>query len=335
MTYIINSFRFLPVGPVGPEQGTFIASALGGVNRLMKSQDGINWTTITTGDNTKAWIGITWAKNKGIIVAVDYTTNTTSKIMYSTNGTTWTTSTIDASNVNFYSINYSPSLGKFSTVAQAGTNRVYYSTNGINFIAGSISSNVWFDVVWAEGFGLFLAAGRTGGNPSPTIVASSTDGETYTDRYTSLTNDNIPTIGYSPTLATNGRAVFLARTANSGRYSDDGTTWTSTVTHAAGSWSSIAWSPKLNLFVAVSTATNYAASSTDGITWTTRTAALNRAWNSVVWSDYLEIFVAVASSGISVAQRVMYSTNGTTWTSASASALSSWFDITYTDGLVF
>jgi hypothetical protein len=329
MNYLINSFRFLPVGP---QEGTLIAVAFDGTNRLMKSQDGITWTSITTGDNTRAWRGVIWAKNKGIIVAVSSSTTDTTKIMYSTNGTTWTTSAIDISNVQLVDISYSPSLGKFSTIAQAGTNRLYYSTDGINFTSGSISLRTWVKILWAEGFGLFLAAGRTAGNPSPSIVASSTDGETFTDRYTSAANHNVTPIGYSPTLGTNGRAVILPRLVNSGRYSDDGIDWSGTVTHAVANWNAIAWSPKLNLFVAVSSASNFAASSTNGITWTTRTAAENNGWTNVIWSDYLERFIAVSASGTN---RVMYSTNGTSWTSASAAEANNWRSITYTDGLIF
>jgi len=317
--------------PLG-EKGTLIASSLDGTNRLMKSTNGINWTTITTGDNGGQWAGLVWAKDKGIIVATDNNRGTTSKIMYSTNGTTWTTTTIDASNVRFTGIAYSPSLGKFSAIATDGTNRNYYSTDGINFTGGSISSRTWLNIIWAETFGLFLAAGRTGGNPTPSIVASSSDGETYTDRYTSSANHNIPAIGYSPTLGTNGRAVILPTSANTGRYSDDGTTWTSTVSHAGGSWQSIAWSPKLNIFVAVGQLTNFAMSSTDGITWTTRTAAENNQWQRVIWSDYLERFIAVSLNGTN---RVMHSTNGINWFSASASEANQWYALIYTDGLVF
>jgi hypothetical protein len=312
--------------------GTFIATSTDGTNRLMKSSNGINWSTITTFDNGSQCRTIVWAKNLGRLVALDFNRGTTSKIIHSTNGTSWTTATIDSSTVLFNSLAYSPSLQKFSAVAESGTNRVYYSTSGTSFTSGSISSRTWGHVIWCEGFNLFLAHGRTAGNPSPAIVASSSDGETYTDRYTSATNDNVGAIGYSPTLGTNGRAVVLTRTANTGRYSDDGTTWTSTVTHAAGNWQSMAWSPKLNLFVAVSTATNFAASSTDGITWTTRTAAQNNVWIRVIWSDYLEMFVAVAASGTN---RVMHSKNGITWTTGTAGAANSWWGLDYTEGLVF
>ena len=330
-TFLINPYIYAVTG--GPEQGTFVATSLGGTNRLMKSTDGINWTSITTGDNGGQWIGIAWGKELGIITVVDSNRGTTSKIMYSTNGSTWTTSTINASNVLFHDITYSPSLQKFSAIAIAGTARIYYSTNGSTFTAGSISSRTWTRIIWCSGFNLFIGCGRTAGNPSPSIVATSTDGQTYTDRYTSATNTQTPALGYSPDLVTNGRAVLLTRvTANLGRYSDNGTTWTNTMTHAAGDWQEVAWSAQLGIFVAVGSATNFAASSTDGITWTTRTAASNVSWIRVKWSDYLEMFVAIAASGTN---RVMYSTNGTSWTSASAAAANSWYGLTYTDGLVF
>src|SRR5690242_12113493 len=58
-------------------------------------------------------------------------------------------------------------------------------------------------------------------------------------------------------------------------------------------WNGIAWSPDLNLFVAVGT--SGVMTSPDGVTWTMRntTAAT---WTSVAWSPELHLFVAVASS---------------------------------------
>jgi hypothetical protein len=319
-------------GKVISNEGTFIACSLNGTNRLMKSSDGINWTSITTGDNGGQWIDLTWARNKNIIVAVDFNRGTTSKIMYSTNGTTWNTSTIGSSAARFYYIAYSPSLGKFSAVVHAGvtTNRVYYSDDGINFTSGSISNRTWTNIIWAETFGLFLAHGRTGGSNTPPIIASSTDGETYTDRYTSSTNDDQGAIGYSPSLGTNGRAVLLSRTGNTGRYSDDGIDWSETVSHPSITLFDIAWSEELNIFVAVGQ--GGAASSTDGINWTSRTVPESGNWMKVTWSKHLSKFVAVASN---TTNRVMYSTNGTSWTSASAAEANLWFGIIYTDGLVF
>ena len=60
------------------------------------------------------------------------------------------------------------------------------------------------------------------------------------------------------------------------------------------SWYSICWSPKLNLFVAVSYTGSKFMRSSDGIIWTTIDIAGNRRWQTICWSAELEIFVAGA-----------------------------------------
>lgn len=320
MSYLINSFRF-------PNQGTFLSISRTGTNRLMKSDDGITWTSVSTGDNTGDYRGMVWAKDKNIIVAVGAGSGQSSY-----DGVNWSANTINTLSTDFQGIAYSQQLSKFITLSTSHTHRVYHSNDGITFTSGTISSRTWVNAIWADTFGMFIAAGRTAGNPSPTVVASSSDGEVFTERYISSTNDNTPGIGYAPGLGVNGRAVILPRGANSGRYSDNGTDWSNSVTHPIGVWNSIAWSPKLEMFVAVSSGVNFVASSTDGISWTTRTAAENIGWLSVTWSDYLEKFVAVSVTGTN---RVMYSTNGTSWTSASAAQVNEWRVVIYTDGFIF
>ncbi len=74
-------------------------------------------------------------------------------------------------------------------------------------------------------------------------------------------------------------------------------------------WTSVAWSPQLQLFCAVRVSNAFVSTSTDGITWTNHTAFAG-AWTSITWSAELGIFCAVASSN---ATSVMISPDGINW----------------------
>jgi len=84
----------------------------------------------------------------------------------------------------------------------------------------------------------------------------------------------------------------------------------------------VTYSPELDLFVAVSSATNYVATSPDGITWTAQTATAGT-WNEVVWCDGLSIFVAVGTD-IS-----MVSPDGINWTVSSVTLPGTWSGVTF------
>jgi hypothetical protein len=109
--------------------------------------------------------------------------------------------------------------------------------------------------------------------------------------------------------------------------------WVTSSLTVATQWTSIAWSPQLNLFVAVgqfpSTTGQYVATSPDGITWTSRTTPAST-WNSVTWSPELNLFVAVGASGLN---RVMRSSDGINWTSGSAASFNSWESVIWVSEL--
>jgi hypothetical protein len=90
-------------------------------------------------------------------------------------------------------------------------------------------------------------------------------------------------------------------------------------------WVNLAYSPKLNLFVAVShgSTTDGAMWSYDGINWTISTTEANQ-WRGVTWSPKLGMFVAVAASGTN---RVMYSYDGKIWTAVSDAGSKGWRDV--------
>jgi hypothetical protein len=83
-------------------------------------------------------------------------------------------------------------------------------------------------------------------------------------------------------------------------------------------FSGIAWSPKLEIFIGVSTtgatANTRVRRSVDGYTWSDSSSGLPTIpWNDVIWVPELSIFVIVGTSATTT-ERIRYSSNGTTWT---------------------
>jgi hypothetical protein len=98
-------------------------------------------------------------------------------------------------------------------------------------------------------------------------------------------------------------------------------TWTNR--NIAGTWSTVCWSPKLGIFLAISktSSSNNIITSNNGIVWNIRTLAARTysgnyyAQAYVCWSPELEIFVAVAGTETN---NIMYSSNGTSWSNITA-----------------
>jgi hypothetical protein len=126
--------------------GLFVAVAFGGPgNRVMTSPDGINWTQRTPSANND-WQSVAYGNGKFVAIS----SNGTNRVMYSTNGTSWT-----GVNVNLGSNAITFAEGKFTT----GT---YYSTDGITWTATTMSPIIPFGITY--GNGIFVAVGQAGTN---------------------------------------------------------------------------------------------------------------------------------------------------------------------------
>lgn len=108
--------------------------------------------------------------------------------------------------------------------------------------------------------------------------------------------------------------------------SANGAAWTQRVSPAAENWECVAWSVSLAKFVALSTG-GHAATSADGIAWTDHVITPTNFFRRMVWSPELALFVAVANSG--VGNRVATSPDGTTWTSRASAADLDWRGLTW------
>lgn len=154
-------------------------------------------------------------------------------------------------------------------------------------------------------------------------VTNTTDWRSFY-RLTTATSSSPQSVGGATAVTTSTGADEDIYVAGSGA-------WTSSSLAEANSWSSIVWSPSLQLFVTVGAAgTHRVATSPDGITWTMRTAAEADPWTSVCWSPQLNLFVAVAGSGTNV---VMTSPDGVTWTSRTPAETNLWSCVIWVEQL--
>ena len=117
-------------------------------------------------------------------------------------------------------------------------------------------------------------------------------------------------------------------------------TWNTQTSIANKVWKSVTYSPRLNLYVAVSASsenTSSFATSTDRLTWTSRTAPASRAWNSVLWVPEHNLFVAVADASSSTTNSFAASPDGISWTGYTAPELRNFTSVTYNkeDALFF
>ena len=222
--------------------------------------------------------------------------------------------------------------GKFVAV---GTNRVVYSTDGVNWTSGiqtstdgiNWSSEQWRSITYGDGKFVAVAYSNFANNR----VMYSTDGINWNSTPAAEANQ-----WYGVTYG-DGKFVAVSNTGtNRVMYSTDGINWTSASASENSSWRSVTYGD--GKFVAVAAnGTNRVMYSSDGINWTSASAAENNDWQSVTYGN--GTFVAVAEfSPVSTnagTNQVMYSTDAINWYPASAtfsSSSSTWRSVTFGNG---
>ena len=270
--------------------GQFVAVTDAGINRVMTSVDGINWTAHSAPQ--RAWRSVTYGDDgngNGLFVAVAEGSN---QVMTSPDGIAWTARSAP---LNFWaSVTYgedSSGTGLFVAVADLGTNQVMTSPDGINWTARNTPLNFWRSVTYGDlgnGTGLFVAVGNGNGTLQ---VMSSPDGITWTARSTPFSIPHIwRSVAYGDGLFV---AVAIAGT-NRVMTSPDGITWTAQ-SAPLGVWSSVTYGN--DLFVAVrdfASNGNRVMTSPDGSTWTSQNTPQGE-WQSVAFGHGR--FAAVSSDG--------------------------------------
>ena len=187
--------------------GMFIVLSMNS-NIFAYSTDGINWSTGTISSTNRGWRSICYGN--GMFVA---TTNDHNYYAYSTDGINWTEGTINTvTSDNNYDRRWNSICygnGKFVTIGytwdytnrkMVSVNNLAYSTDGINWTEGMISSDIryWYSICY--GNGKFVAIDADG------YSAYSTDGINWTE---GMINDSygwIETICYG-----NGKFVIIRR----------------------------------------------------------------------------------------------------------------------------
>lgn len=224
-----------------------------------------------------------------------------------------------------------------------------YSTDGINWTAGSSLQQGMFGLTYGDGKFIAFQQNYYGTG----TIFYSTDGINWT-QVTSPFSYNVYAAAYG-----NGKFVAVDAAAVAA-YSTDGITWTQTTGPSDLNWDSMTYAdgkfivagypgtvaystdginwtippmPGLNLkkvtygngrFVALGFNSNVSAYSTDGLTWTYTTLPSSNFWESIAYGN--EKFVAIAPSDFA------YSTDGINWTQSTLPSNTYWNAINYGNG---
>ena len=273
-----NSWRSVAYG-----NGRFVAVAIDGSNRVMYSDNGVQWFA-GSGAPANLWRKVTYGNGRFVAVA----SSGTNRVMYSDDGINWTAVSVPE-NLFWYGVTYGE--GKFVAVAY-GANRAMYSNDGITWMGTDAESTEdWVSVTY--GNGRFVAIGDNSND-----VMYSDDGINWTGALAT------EFAGWWDVTYGNGRfvAVSFDNATNSIMYSDDGINWSNSssnnrtflgVTYGGGRFVAVAYT---------GAASGQVVYSTDGVNWTDSTSAEANAWYGVTYGEGK--FVAVAETG---SNRVMVS----------------------------
>lgn len=269
---------------------------------IMTSYDGKTWT-VRTAPNTNNLRGVAWSSKLKLFATVA-STGTGDRVNTSPDGITWTARSTPA-DYFFRDMIWVDELEMFIAVANTlgVTDKVMTSADGINWTLRTCPDRAWSDIVWAPEIGL-LCVSATSGNGGDKIMTSP-DGINWTLQITPFGSGSGNTASWEGLTWASGLNLFVAvafsgDSVNGTRVmtSSDGINWTLRNTPADEQWLSVAWSPELEMFAAVSTTASAQSvmTSPDGINWTLQTPDVSRAWRRIIWVPELGRFVAVAFS---------------------------------------
>jgi hypothetical protein len=216
--------------------------------------------------------GFLVAFGNNTFVKVEGRNSSSSVAQYSTNGITWTNTTMPSSQrwsaVTFANNRFVAVSGASGVPSTAAAT----STNGVTWVAATLpSSSTWTSVA----FGNNVFAAVSGNGNSSTAGATSTDGTTWTAR--TLPNAEWRSIAF-------GNGAFAAVTSSTfGSRSTDGITWTSS-TLPQSSWLQVAFGNGIFLAISESGTSTNVATSTNGTTWTARSVALLTQGTSIFYN---------------------------------------------------
>ena len=305
-------------GPGETATQTYSNFLVTGVNNATMTTDGATWTTPfavgnsfnrnqTTASTNKYFLSngsidtlvkrsgssnsITPPNTNGFLVAfgnntfvkVEGRNSSSSVAQYSTNGITWTNTTMPSSQrwsaVTFANNIFVAVSGANGVTSQAAAT----STNGITWVAATLPSFAsWTSV--AFGNGVFAAV--SGNGSASTVAATSTNGTAWTARTLPISSQ------WSSITFGNGAFVTVSN-ISTGLRSTDGITWT-TATLPASFWLQVAFGNGIFLAINESGSATNVATSTNGTTWTARSVALLTQGTSIFYNTNSVTFGALS-----------------------------------------
>jgi hypothetical protein len=266
--------------------------AVGSNSSHMTSTDAITWNAVTTINHS--WKGIAYGNNTW--VAVGERSYDQGRVMYSTNGTTWTDQLGTTVGKNWSSLTFGNGLfvAVSDEIAGTTTQQVTTSPNGVTWTTRSSSTaaewkSVVYDAAANSGAGLFVAVAED-------RVMTSTNG-------TDWTTQTVPTGRWTDVAYGNGLWVATQSlyenetTQNRIVTSPDGVNWTarSTLTSTDRAWTGIVYGN--GGWVAISSNFTDVMTSSDAINWTAQYSAdTDQNWNVIGYGGGKLVAIARSSN---------------------------------------
>jgi len=279
------------------------------------------WTAEAAAEDN-GWRDVAYGNDKFVAVAKDGT----NRIMYSTDGDTWTSATTPL----LFPQNYWRAIayggGYFVAISSNGIPRACYSADGSkDWETSSGGVATWRDMCYSDRDGKFVAVASNVSNAA--VQYTSIYDEEPLEDWTSAPPAEFNS--WRGICYGNGKYVAVSSNGtNRVMYSTDADNWTSASAAENNSWQSIIYAK--GKYVAVSSSgTNRVMYSTDGINWSNSgiSGVEESSWRSITYGGGK--FVAVAAGGTN---RIMYSTDGISWTATSATEDNSWLSVAYGNG---
>ena len=242
---------------------------------------------------------------------------------YSTDGATWTASTM------LYGgpITYGTISGTGYFIAVAGNNSPgngEYSTNGYTWTSVSIGVSTygkWKSIAYNNGVFLTLTDGGT--SNSSNVTAYSTNATTWTFGSTG------DVAYYNFCIGANGYFLTGPDSNQYFRYSSNGTSWTSAAPGGSGvgGWMAAAYGNGTWVSIQQNgTSAGTYSTVTPPNSWSTSTMPSTSSWKTIAFGN--GYFVALISNSTTGA----YSTNGITWSAVTMPSGDSWNNLAYGNG---
>ncbi len=236
----INPGGFLSDICWSPQKTLFVACN-GGNSTFVTSNDGINWTNRNVGNT--GFQSICWSSDLGIFCTCGAVSP---YIMTSSDGITWNSQSAPS---NAYDgICWANTLGLFVAVGTSSS-YVITSPDGVNWTTRTAPGDNWKGVCWAHNLGLLVAVNSSASGTDNIIT--SPDGITWTTQTSGNSNNQYGRVAWAEEISLLVTAGSVGGNFQTLLTSPDGINWTNRTASNFNSYYSVAWSPDLGIFVAL------------------------------------------------------------------------------------